>query len=81
MFSYFVDPKVEDIVLTVYNIPFIFDYFILTSTAFGNLEQLVRSEVDNLMVFIHFGGYFLRKYLIDCLKYFLDVSVASPLQG
>ena len=41
----------EDIELTVYNIPFIFDYFVMTSGAFKNLEQLVRNEVGCFLDF------------------------------
>ena len=35
--------------MTVYNIPFIFDYFIVTSVAFGNLEQFVINEVGDFL--------------------------------
>ena len=37
--------KVEDIVLTIYNIPFVIDYFDSTSAAFASLEKTVINEV------------------------------------
>ena len=37
--------RIAKIVLTIYNMEFVPDYYIVTSAAFVNLESLVKTEV------------------------------------